>query len=49
MEQDYGDLLEDPESRTIYRERKWVFFNKLEIKVVQKQEHITGGQKSSTD
>lgn len=43
MEQDYEELLEDPE-KDKYRERKWVFFNKLEIKVVNKQEHITGGK-----
>jgi transposase len=37
MEQNNGDLLKDPMERE-YKEHKWVFFNKLEIKFVQKQE-----------
>ena len=36
MEQNNSDLLKEQ----AYRERKWVFFNKFEIKVVQKQEHV---------
>jgi len=40
MEQNHGDLLFDPSAYTQneYKERKWLFFNKLEIKVVHKQE-----------
>lgn len=37
MQQNDGDLLKDPLAEQ-YRERKWTFFNKLEIKVIQKQE-----------
>ncbi len=39
MEQNDGDLLKEVEQKE-YRERKWVFFNKFEIKVVQKQEAV---------
>lgn len=41
MEQYNGDLLQEPVIMEQYRERKWVFFNKFEIKVVQKQEPAT--------
>ncbi len=35
MEQNNGDLLVQQEKETI---RRWVFFNKLEIKMVEKQQ-----------
>jgi hypothetical protein len=38
MEQNNGDLLQD--GQRDYKERKWLFFSKLEIKVVQKQEQL---------
>lgn len=40
MEQNDGDLLKETVimEQKEYREHKWVFFNKFEIKVVQKQE-----------
>lgn len=40
MEQNDGDLLKETVfmEQKAYREHKWVFFNKFEIKVVQKQE-----------
>ena len=40
MEQNDGDLLKEAVimEEKLYREHKWVFFNKFEIKVVQKQE-----------
>jgi len=40
MEQNEGDLLKETifMRHKEYREHKWVFFNKFEIKVVQKKE-----------
>lgn len=40
MEQNDGELLKETiiMEHKKYREHKWVFFNKFEIKVVQKQE-----------
>jgi transposase-like protein len=40
-EQNQGDLLKESIFVRLkdYKERKWVFFNKFEIKVVHKQEH----------
>jgi hypothetical protein len=40
MEENDGDLLRETVfmEQKPYRERKWVFFNKFEIKVVQKKE-----------
>jgi transposase len=48
MERNNADLLKDPENEQ-YRERKWVFFNKLEIKVVQKQEPSKDDEDFSLD
>jgi transposase len=36
MEQNDGDLLKEQ----AYKERKWIFFNKFELKVVHKQEPV---------
>ena len=48
MGQNNSDLLKDPEIEK-YRERKWVFFNKLEIKVIQKQEESKNDEDFSLD
>jgi transposase len=48
MEQNDADLLKDPEIEQ-YKERKWLFFNKLEIKVVQKQEPSKDDEDFSVD
>jgi len=38
MEQNNSDLLRDPYENEHPKEHKWVFFNKLEISWVEKQE-----------